>query len=69
VAKADKGRVAWCGRRGATGRGATDRQDRSEAGPGGSGRGVREKEGERQGDGGHRHAGPGGTVPGGAVQT
>jgi hypothetical protein len=31
--------------------------------------GVREKEGERQGDGGHRHAGLGGTVLGGVVQT
>jgi hypothetical protein len=48
----------------------TDGRDRGEAGPGGSGRGVRGKERERDRVAvGCRHVGPSGTVLGGAVQT
>jgi hypothetical protein len=58
--------VGDTGRRGA---GVTNMQDR---GPVGCGRGAREKERERERGWaavGHRHASPGGTVLGGAVQT
>jgi hypothetical protein len=48
---------------------ATDGWERGEAGPDDSGQGAREKRERHRVSVGCRHAGPGGTVPGGAVQT